>query len=180
MPAAQYQPFWSTMPAFALPSFYDGRIRLNLQGREAKGMISPAAYDEACDRLEALLSDCTDPISGEPLVAEVVRAGKDPLTLAESEADMIILWNGAPLGLDHPRLGRIGPIPYRRTGGHTGGLGVAYFSDPDGLAGLRSMSAFDVVPTVLAMLGKPSPGLTGVNRRSAEKANRCRLGDSNT
>lgn len=164
MPAARYQPFWPVMPAFALPSFYDGRIRLNLRGREANGTISPTAFETACDRLEALLYECTDPVTGEPLVSEVLRAGKDPLILSDSEADLVVLWHKAPLGLDHPRLGRIGPVPYRRTGGHTGGMGVAYFSDAQGLAGLQSMSAFDVVPTVLAMLGKQSPGLSGVSR----------------
>lgn len=178
IPAARYQPFWSAMPAFALPSFYDGRIRLNLRGREARGMVSPVDYDNAYNRLEALLLDCTDPLTAEPLVAEIVRAGKDPMALSDSEADLVVLWHGAPLGLDHPLLGRIGPIPYRRTGGHTGGLGVAYFSDPQGLAGLPSMSAFDVVPTVLAMLGKHSPGLSGVDRRAANHDSHQTLADA--
>jgi hypothetical protein len=178
MPAARYQPFWSAMPAFALPSFYDGRIRINLRGREANGSIAPGAYDEACRRLETLLRECTDPISGERLVSEVVRAGKDPRTLSESEADLIILWHGSPLGLDHPRLGRIGPIPYRRTGGHTGGAGVAYFSDPHGLGAVRAMSAFDLVPTVLAMLGGALPQLSGSNRWSVDQAARAAPADA--
>ena len=37
MPAARYSHFWPRMKAFALPSYYDGRIRLNVVGREAKG-----------------------------------------------------------------------------------------------------------------------------------------------
>ena len=31
MPATRYRALWPTMRAFALPSFYDGRVRLNLQ-----------------------------------------------------------------------------------------------------------------------------------------------------
>jgi hypothetical protein len=174
MPAARYQPFWSAMPAFALPSFYDGRIRINLQGREANGRVAPDAYDAACSRLETLLLECTDPISGEPLVGEIVRAGKDARTLTDSEADLIILWHGSPLGLDHPRLGRIGPIPFRRTGGHTGGAGVAFFSDPRGLAEVSAMSAFDLVPTVLAMLGEQLPRLSGVSRWQVGQEKACR------
>ena len=33
-PATRYRQWWPKMPAFALPSFYDGRVRLNLRGRE--------------------------------------------------------------------------------------------------------------------------------------------------
>ena len=40
MPAARYSQFWPRMPAFALPSFYDGRIRINLEGRERHGIVS--------------------------------------------------------------------------------------------------------------------------------------------
>ena len=36
MPSAGYSFAWSGMPAFALPSFYDGRIRINVKGREEK------------------------------------------------------------------------------------------------------------------------------------------------
>ena len=34
VPASRYRSHWATMRAFALPSMYDGRIRLNLRGRE--------------------------------------------------------------------------------------------------------------------------------------------------
>src|SRR5262249_32091511 len=33
-PASRYRPFWPDMRAFAMPSFYDGRVRVNLTGRE--------------------------------------------------------------------------------------------------------------------------------------------------
>src|SRR5262249_49957916 len=32
MPATNYREFWPRMPAFALPSFYDGRVRINVAG----------------------------------------------------------------------------------------------------------------------------------------------------
>ena len=38
MPATRYSHRWPRMSAFALPSFYDGRVRLNVAGREAKGI----------------------------------------------------------------------------------------------------------------------------------------------
>ena len=152
------------MPAFALPSFYDGRIRINLKGRERKGMVDPARYRQVCDELEALLLECRDPVTGEGVVDFIERPAenRDPLTLGPTECDLVVVWNG-PLALDHPRLGRIGPIPYRRTGGHTGPYGMAYFVGtdlPPGDYGVRS--SFDMVPTIIELLGEPVPaGISG-------------------
>ncbi len=38
-PASRYRPFWPDMDAFALPSFYDGRVRMNLRDRERYGRV---------------------------------------------------------------------------------------------------------------------------------------------
>lgn len=160
MPATKYMQFWRQMPAFALPAYYDGRIRLNLIGRESNGVVPPEAYEPTCDKLERLLNECTDTISGSPVVAKFTRPSKNGLEVASSDADVLVDWHGAPLGLDHPRLGRIGPVPYRRPGGHTGATGVAFFSDP--VAAEQSASSFDIVPTVIRMLGlDPSRRLSG-------------------
>ena len=141
------------MRAFAFPSFYDGQVRINLKGREASGQVDPADYESACDEVESLLAECRDPLTGRPVAASVERLAA-PLARGPSEADMIILWQGAPLGFDHPRLGRIGPLPYRRPGGHTGDRGYACIAGP-GIArrDLGTRSAFDIVPTVIDLLG---------------------------
>lgn len=173
MPAARYQPLWPRMRAFALPSFYDGQVRINLRGRERRGRVRPADYRAACAEVEALLGECRDPATGEGVVEAVeCRAVDDPLSLPASGADVYVTWKGAALAFDHPRLGRIGPIPYRRPGGHTGGFGMAYLRGA-GLApgdhGLRS--AFDVVPTLWALLGEPAPpGIDGSSLLAGEEA----------
>jgi len=162
MPAAHYQSYWPQMPAFALPSYYDGAVRLNLAGRERNGLVQPESYEEVCTRIENLVLECSDPISGRPITAEFIRQKKSKFDVTSSEADLLVNWDTAPLGLDHPRLGRIGPFPYRRTGGHTGKNGVAYFSDRDGVEAVEAASSFDVVPTIIDMLGKePHPGVSG-------------------
>src|SRR5262249_43006738 len=121
MPAARYQHHWRSMRAFALPSFYDGRIRINLVGRERHGGIPVAKYKALCDEIEALLLECRDPSTGEPMVDYIERAeARDPLTLGPTESDLVVVWKGVSCALDHPRLGRVGPVPFRRTGGHTG------------------------------------------------------------
>ncbi|MCP9834739.1 MULTISPECIES: alkaline phosphatase family protein [unclassified Cyanobium] len=159
MPATRYQPFWSSMRAFALPSFYDGRIRINLVGRESHGLVQPQDYGAVCDELVALLQECRDPRSGDGIVqaVELPAQGRDPRSLGPTESDLVIIWRGA-LALSHPRHGTLGPLPYRRTGGHTGTHGMLLLRSQQlapGDLGLRS--TFDVVPTILALLGEAPP-----------------------
>lgn len=160
MPAARYRKFWPRMRAFALPSFYDGRIRINLKGREGQGLVDPAEYEAERQACIDLLHACRDPVTGQPAVERVEKRDGDPLAARESEADLVVIWTMAPpLGLAHEQLGVMGPLPYRRTGGHTGGPGFAYFHGPGIAAGdFGTRSAFDVVPSVLDLLdaGRPA------------------------
>lgn len=168
MLATRYQRFWPRMPAFSLPSYYDGQIRLNIKGREAKGIIAPENFDAVCDEVETLLRECRNALTGAPVVQAIERFDR-PMQRGPFQADMMIEWSGAVLGLTHPRLGRIGPVPYRRTGGHTGKTGVAWFHGngiSPGSFGTRS--AFDVVPTAIDMLGCRVPaGLSGASMLEA-------------
>ncbi len=164
-PCARYRDHWPQMPAFALPSFYSGRIRINLRGREKHGIVDLSQYEETCRALKTLLSECRDPRTGKPAVASVERASTTkPLELSSSESDLLVIWSDVTAAaLDHPRLGLIGPVPLLRTGGHTRN-GMAYLAvpglDPGERDGVRS--SFDVVPTIVQLLGaKPSIQLTG-------------------
>jgi len=154
------------MPAFALPSFYDGRIRINLRGRERHGMIEASRYEETCRALETMLRECRNPRTGEPSVETIERAAtRDPLALTGSEADLLVIWRGVAAAIEHPRLGLVGPLPLRRTGGHTGPHGMAYVAAPGFAPGDRGVrSAFDVVPTIAALLGvSPAAPVSGVS-----------------
>jgi hypothetical protein len=164
MPASRYQPYWQAMRVFALPSFYDGRIRINLVDRERDGKVALSDYAAACDEVEDLLRACRDSVTGEAVVDYIERCGgSDPRTLGPSESDLVVVWRGATVGFDHPVLGRVGPLPFRRPGGHTGPFGMAYVSGEGitpGDFGVRS--SFDVVPTLIDLLGEPvSPDLSG-------------------
>jgi predicted AlkP superfamily phosphohydrolase/phosphomutase len=163
MPATKYGAFWPSMRAFALPSFYDGRVRINLKGREAAGKVASGDYAECCGMMEMILKECRDAVTGRAAVRDIVRYSGDPLRLDATDADLIVLWNGPVLGLMHPTLGKIGPYPYRRTGGHTGPSGIAYFAGADISPGqFGTVSAFDVVPTLIELLGELRPRrLTG-------------------
>ena len=53
-------------------------------------------------------------------------------------------------------------MPYRRTGGHTGGRGIGYLALPGVAPGDRGLrSAFDVVPTLLDLCGVGAGGISG-------------------
>jgi predicted AlkP superfamily phosphohydrolase/phosphomutase len=162
MPATHYQRFWRDMEAFALPSFYDGRVRVNLAGRERHGTVPLDRHREVLDRIEAALLACRHVDRDQPIVAKVQRNPRPALECGPSEADLVVVWDKAPQGLVHARHGRIGPVPYRRTGGHTGGTGIAYFHG-EGIAPVSNLerSAFDVVPTVVEMLGLVPRNVSG-------------------
>jgi predicted AlkP superfamily phosphohydrolase/phosphomutase len=157
--ATWYRPFWPAMRAFALPSYYDGRIRVNLAGREANGRVPRWAYGFVLNAIERLLRNTRDHATGEPVVRSIERAARrDPYALEPTSADLLVLWQGAHLGYVHKRLGRIGPLPYQRPGGHTGGHGMAYLAGcgvAPGDHGVRS--SFDVVPTIIDLLGQAKP-----------------------
>jgi predicted AlkP superfamily phosphohydrolase/phosphomutase len=164
IPAMRYQTHWRSMQAFALPSYYDGRIRINLSGREAGGCVQASAYEALCEELEATLRACRDPSNGREVVEKVERdVGRDPFTLGPTESDMVVVWKGTFCALEHPTHGRVGPIPFRRPGGHTGAFGMAYVSSAGLEPGDRGIrSSFDVVPTLFELLGEtPADGLSG-------------------
>jgi predicted AlkP superfamily phosphohydrolase/phosphomutase len=154
-PATRYDAYWPRMAAFALPSFYDGRIRINLKGRERDGVVEPSRYEDVCRGVESLLRECRNPLTGEPAVDFIERAAtSDPLRLAASESDLLVIWRGIATALEHPRLGLVGPVPLRRTGGHTGRYGMAYVvGTPLGAGDHGVRSSFDVAPTLVELLG---------------------------
>jgi hypothetical protein len=177
MPLMRHQPHWARMRAFALPSFYDGRVRVNVRGREGRGCVDPTEYGPLLDEVEALLADCRDPITGEAVVESTTRPFDDPGRAGPTDADLIVTWRPGVLGFRHPGLGTVGPVPPRRTGGHTSPIGrLLVHGQGVTPQDLGTRSSFDVVPTLIALSGsvpvrEPSgraidlPGVA--NRRTA-------------
>jgi predicted AlkP superfamily phosphohydrolase/phosphomutase len=165
MPVSRYRSRWPEMRAFALPALYDGRIRVNLEGREAAGVVPISEYEGVVDDLEELVRSCVDPRTGESVVESVDRAAHDPRSLGTADADLVIEWRGSAIAFDHPRHGLIGPVPYRRTGGHTGPYGFASLT----AAGVRPgdygvASSFDVAPTIVELVSDHTvDGISGTS-----------------
>jgi predicted AlkP superfamily phosphohydrolase/phosphomutase len=163
MPVSRYRRFWPKMQAFALPAFYDGRVRINLVGRESHGTVPLERYSSICDEIIELVRNCRGLPDGGQVVEDVHFENKNPYSVNPTEADIYIFWRGMPTGFTHPTLGQIGPIPYFRTGGHTGDAGFLYVSGkkiPSTNGG--HASSFDVVPTMIDFLGETQfEGVTG-------------------
>ena len=160
MPAQWYANLWPEMKAFALPSFSDGYIRINQRGREQNGIVDPADFDRVCDEIVGHLEAMRNPRNGRPLVREITRlkerfSGEDE---REPDADMIVLWDPEPADVvDSPTFGRFGPVPLRRSGGHTM-HGFISLTGPGIPAGkLPNGDGIDVPPTILHAMEASRP-----------------------
>ncbi len=160
-PTMWYKLLWPKMKAFALPSFSEGYIRINLQGREPNGIVLPEEYDSLCDELIRQLSLIVNPRTRECVVKKVRRTRQsaydnDPKL---PDADLVVEWADMPADvIDHPTFGRVGPVPYRRTGSHRsqGFLTVRGPNIPAGST-LPAGHAVDLAPTILELMGAPIP-----------------------
>jgi predicted AlkP superfamily phosphohydrolase/phosphomutase len=133
-----------------VPTFYDGRVRLNVRGRERDGVVAPEDFDRVCDEVIAAVGACRDPRTGAPILAEAIR-------LEGADADLQLIWTHETDAWEHPDAGLIGPFPYRRTGGHSR-RGFAFIAGDDIVPGdLGAHAALDVTPTILALLDRDPP-----------------------
>lgn len=121
-PTNWYKPIWSQMRAFALPSVADGYVRINVRGREARGLVEPGDFDRTCADIVGRLSELTDARTGRPLVDRILQTRRDPFDSDSRQcpADLIVLFHEeSPTDVvESPLVGRIGPVPYFRPGGH--------------------------------------------------------------
>jgi predicted AlkP superfamily phosphohydrolase/phosphomutase len=153
-----YRQAWPRMRAFALPTFSDGRVRVNVAGRERHGTVPADDYGRVCDEVESWLRECRDPRTGRPAVVRVTRprAG-DPLAPDGSDADLVVEWAEAVDALDHPEVGVVGPFPFRRSASHSP-RGFMLAAGPGVVrADYGERPARDLAPTILALLGRAVP-----------------------
>ena len=165
-PANWYRPRWPAMKAFALPTYSEGLIRINLEGRDAHGLVSPQDYGRTCDEICEHLAELRDARTGVSMVREVVRTRSGPADdeAGRPPADLIVLWQEqTPTDVvEGVRTGRIGPFPYFRSGGHCS-RGFIAATGPGVSPGSRlpGSSAQDLTATLLCLLGLPVPGYIG-------------------
>jgi predicted AlkP superfamily phosphohydrolase/phosphomutase len=158
-PPVWYKDLWPEMTCFALPTFSEGYVRVNLVGREKQGRVVTGEYSPLCERITALLGGLRDARTGQAMVKEVVRTRRSPLDRDPRlpDADLIVVWNEIVADVvEHAELGRIGPVPFTRTGGHSD-TGFAIVKGPGFTPGtvLADGNIKDVAPTILSLMGAP-------------------------
>jgi predicted AlkP superfamily phosphohydrolase/phosphomutase len=163
-----YRRHWRGMPWFAIPTFDDALIRINLEGRESHGMVPRSGYDRACADITTFVHELVDGRTGRPAVAEValLRAA-DPFDARGANADVLVRWNGAPDALLHPALGMVGPVPHARTGGHSSN-GFAFIAGPGINPGDRGTHPVaDLTATLVALMGAQNEAVEGISLLTA-------------
>jgi predicted AlkP superfamily phosphohydrolase/phosphomutase len=157
-----YRRHWPAMPWFAIPTFDDALLRINLAGRESRGVVPAEGYVRACADASAFVRALRDARTGEPAVAEVtLLRASDPFDPQGPNADVLVRWQGAPDALVHPTLGMVGPVPHARTGAHSAN-GFALVAGPGIDPGDRGVRpAADLPPTLVALMGADAPEVEG-------------------
>lgn len=159
-PPMWYHPAWPQMKAFALPSFSEGYVRLNVRGRERDGVVDPADYAAVCGEVEALLGQVRNARTGSPMLRSIMRSRPSALATGERypDADLLVLWTADPADVVDTPFGRIGPMPFNRSGSHVE-RGFLLASGPGIPVGAAPTEphALDLAPTILTLMGAPVP-----------------------
>jgi predicted AlkP superfamily phosphohydrolase/phosphomutase len=162
-PAVWYQPFWSRMKAFALPSYSEGYIRINLKGREPQGIVDPSEYDAVCDEICQKLNQLKDARTGIPMVKQIIRPRRDWRDCSPDklpDADLVVIWQEktATDAVESPDIGRIGPVPHHRTGSHRAdGFVIMKGAGIQAGSTLTESHSINLAPTILNLMGAPIP-----------------------
>ena len=161
-PAIWYSRLWPQMKAFALPSFSEGYIRINLKGRDAQGIVPASEYDSLCNELIEALYQMKDARTGQPMVDRIIRTRQSPLDDDPKlpDADLVVIWQEktAADAVDIPNMGRIGPVPFLRTGSHrSDGFIVVQGEGVEAGSNLEQGHSLDLAPTIMNLMDSPLP-----------------------
>lgn len=158
---------WNKTKAFQLLSDTQGWVRINLKGREAKGIVELHEYDALCEKISKGLKSFKDADTGEPIVSDVFRASQ----ILEGEKqdllpDLIVQWANSPAAqhcaITSPEYGTVrwptpGHNPEGRSGNHLM-EGFFIMTGPGVKSGkINPVNILDLAPTILALLGQPVP-----------------------
>lgn len=157
-----YAHLWKDMKAFALPSFSDGYVRINLKGREKNGIVNPEDFPKVIREVSEFLSGITCSRTGIKMVkrlehTRVTGFETDPKL---PDADIVIVWQEefATDSVEHTDYGKIGPVPHFRAGSHRH-TGFIMAKGPAIKAGHNVVGghALDIAPTILSLMGIKRP-----------------------
>ena len=161
---------WSKSPVICLLGDYDGYLRINLRGRESRGIVEAGQdFADWVNKVSEGLYSFIDADSGEPIVKTVLR--REDLRLKGScldhLPDLIVQWQETPpykhREIKSSLYGSIlWPTPGRNPEGRSGNhrsegflIGKGDRFSPG--TSLGSVDIVDLAPTILNILGFPVP-----------------------
>lgn len=155
---------WSATPGFALRTDIRTELRLNLIGREAKGILERGSqmHHGYVAYLRSAFMDLTDVDSGTRLVEDMIDIHAEcPGSLVDRLPDYAITWNAAPAArrVHTPQLGTLEVNrPGVRGGDHTDfGFALLMNCQPDAVSDLPPLdNLVDFAGFVEALLAKPA------------------------
>jgi len=172
---------WAQTQAYSFG--YHGQIYVNLQGREAQGIVPPSDYDALCREISAKLAALVDPEDGLPVVSEVYR--KEDLFHGDNvkwAPDLMVTMRGLRYitrqGYEYAGESIFASPLTHESGSHRE-MGVLIAAGPSFAAQGRAPQAaslMDIAPTVLHLHGLAAPsamdGAVLVNWLSPDAARR--------
>jgi predicted AlkP superfamily phosphohydrolase/phosphomutase len=155
---------WTRTAAFSIPSFFTGYIRVNLEGREPMGVVTPGdEYERVLVRIETDLTQLVDPHTGACPVEQAVRTGEVfeggvPAVLP----DLFVIWKPASHFIQrllHPRavLTQRKPEFFRNSDHSSSGFWAMTGPSIAGRGPLGAVDLLDLAPTFLSLMGAPVP-----------------------
>ena len=160
---------WSRTRWFPVPMDEAGYLRVNLRGREARGVVSPEDYESVCDGLAHWVASLRDADSGEPIAAEPLRAWRDADPAARHRdllPDLVIPWRekraaqvARLVSTALPAFDYAVPrqLPSGRSGNHSDRAWLlAAGPGAEALGGVGEVC--ELLPAVLDLLGPPARG----------------------
>jgi predicted AlkP superfamily phosphohydrolase/phosphomutase len=148
---------------------YFGKVYINLQGRQAEGIVLPEDYTALRESIRAILLDLTDADRGQPVVQDVQR--REELyhgPYLNQAPDLAIRWDEDWLGeslcyhTDQDQITIRMPEGVRASvkwkGGHRqDGILLAYGPHIQRGATVEDATVYDIAPTILYLQGHPVP-----------------------
>ena len=154
---------WSRTTAFSIPSFFTSFLRVNLKGREPRGIVEPGAeYEALLDRLEADLRQLTHLETGEPVVEDVVRTGAvfGDASIAVLP-DLFVVWRPHRAYMErvaYPKGELVAFPPEILRGSDHSRSGFMALAGPSVQTGtIGDIPLLDLAPTFLALMGESAP-----------------------
>jgi len=152
---------WEKSKAFWIPNGHIGAIRINLKGREPKGIVEPGKeYDNLCNNIIEEFKKLINTETGNSAVSEAIRIDKTfSGDYLHNLPDIIIRWteDAAINSLYSDSTGKVtGSNPDRRSGGHKPyGFIIANGVYIKTRVEINQYDIMDIAPTIIYLMGLP-------------------------